>query len=335
MFPRIPISVLLLVVTAGVARADLHFPRPVIDAGDVHAGPLLRQVFDFVNQGPEAAVIWEVTASCGCLKPKWERKTYAAGERGRLLVEIHTLSERSGAHSWRVQVRYRVGTEEREQQLRLNAQLIAEIRVEPPVMTAHVKNRLSHLIRVTDCRPRPTLTIVGAQSSAPYVRLQEVTQAPVAEQRGQHRIEMTIAANCPTGQHEGLITLTTNDPVYRELQIPLTIVKRESTRLSVLPAEVTLRVPAGQAAPAQLLRVRDSENQPIRIERIEASDPRLVTRWAAGPGNQATVRVTCASPPATGARWTGFVHIHISAPAEETITVPVIYVPLTGASKGG
>jgi hypothetical protein len=61
----------------------------------------------------------------------------------------------------------------------------------------------------------------------------------------------------------------------------------------------------------------------VAVERVEADDPAVVCTWAAGPGECATLKVAIdrAKLPAEGLR--SAIHVHISKPLSETITVPV------------
>jgi hypothetical protein len=69
--------------------------------------------------------------------------------------------------------------------------------------------------------------------------------------------------------------------------------------------------------------LRPAGSGAVAVERVEGDDPAVVCTWAAGPDNCATVRVSIdrTKLPADGLR--SAIHIHVSKPAPETVTVPV------------
>src|SRR5205807_2205883 len=115
------------------------------------------------------------------------------------------------------------------------------------------------------------------------------------------------------------------DPDYRELKVPVTLVKRPRQRVVAAPAVVAWSVPAHQPVPARLLRLRDTAGKGVEVERVEADDPAVQCTWAQGPDNLATVRLTVDGQrvPAAGIR--SAVHIRLHKPVAETVTVPVTF----------
>src|SRR5438094_7582053 len=99
-------GLLLLLSGQAPVRADLHFTQSRIQRGTVRSGVPLAQRFDFVNRGRGAVTITDLRASCGCLAPRLEKRTYQPGETGAILLEVNTLSQPAGSNVWRVEVRY-------------------------------------------------------------------------------------------------------------------------------------------------------------------------------------------------------------------------------------
>jgi hypothetical protein len=58
---------------------------------------------------------------------------------------------------------------------------------------------------------------------------------------------------------------------------------------------------------------------------VEADDPALQCRWAQCPNQQATVRITLDAARVRGPVLHSTLHIRISSPVRETLTVPVEY----------
>ena len=102
-----------------------------IDRGQVRVGPPLIQTFRLTNRSNETLTITEVKSSCGCLAPKIDHKTLAANESATLTVDVNTLSQPAGQVAWITHVSWHTKDSAGELSLRLTANLIAEVRVEP------------------------------------------------------------------------------------------------------------------------------------------------------------------------------------------------------------
>ena len=155
MFHRLALNLLtVLVILAGSvsARADLQFPQPVADAGVIYAGTPLVHEFTFENRGPETIVLTEARASCGCLKPRFTQSQYEPGQKGALTLEVNTLSQAPGPHTWTVRLKYQTGSVAREMAFQLNARLIAEVTVQPAVLIVFADKIGRHELVLTDSR---------------------------------------------------------------------------------------------------------------------------------------------------------------------------------------
>src|SRR5437588_9280473 len=86
-------GLLLLGMSASSVRADLHFTQPHVQRGTVRSGVPLAHRFEFVNRGPGTVTITDLRASCGCLAPRLEKRSYQPGESGALLLEVNRLSQ--------------------------------------------------------------------------------------------------------------------------------------------------------------------------------------------------------------------------------------------------
>jgi hypothetical protein len=136
-------------------------------------------------------------------------------------------------------------------------------------------------------------------------------------------VKLEVGADCPEGRHEEHIDLMTSDPDYADLRVPVIVVKRAKLRLSATPNSVALSAPTGQPAPSRLLVIRDQDEQPVVIDRVEADDPALSCTWSEGPNTPGAVRVRL-DPKGLGADGLrSAIHIHITKPVETTLTVPV------------
>jgi len=322
---RIPVSLaafLLLALSPKAVRADLSFATTRVDAGEVRSGAPLKQRFAFVNEGPNVVEIIGLQTSCGCVKPQLATRTYATGEKGELILEVHTLSQSPGLHSWRLQVAYRDGSESREKELLVTGQIVTEVTAQPAALTLFTGGALAHDITLTDLRERP-LSVIAVHTSSPYLR-GEVKHT--GRDDAGHRlvtINVTLDERCPEGRFEETIAIGTDDADYRELTVPVTIVKRPRQKVSAAPSAVSLAAARGQAVPSRIVLLRPASEEAVVVERVEADDPAIACTWAQGPENCATLKVGIdrAKLPPDGLR--SAIHVHISKPVSETITVPV------------
>ncbi len=319
---------LAFLCAGGGARAELRFAEPVASAGEVHAGAPLAHRFAFVNGGTGPVVLTELRTSCGCLAPRLEPaggplpRTVAPGERGALVLEVHTLGQSAGAHTWRLTACTQEGGQPRAQELELRGTVVAEVTVQPASLTLFTDRPAEQDIVLTDRRPHP-LTVMAVQTSSPHVRGRVTGQRRDAGGGRVCAVRLDVDAGYPEGRHDEVVDLVTDDPEYRTLRVPVTVVRRTRRRLAATPDAVELRAAAGQEFPSRIVLLRDADGQPVVIERVTADDPALVCTWAEGPGALATVRVRVdrSRLPAAGLR--SAIHVTTRRPVAETVTVPV------------
>jgi hypothetical protein len=307
---------------ASPLRADLRFPEAHAHAGEVRSGIPLTQRFVFVNDGPETVEITEVRPDCGCLVPRLATRVYRPGEGGALLLEVHTLSQSAGSHTWPVEVRYRCGDAVREKELRLTAHVVAEISVQPAGLIIVGDSAVGHDIVFTDTRARP-LAVTAVRASAPHLTARLTGAGRDAQGHSTRTIHVSVADDFPEGRYEEFVIIYTNDPAYRDLRMPVTVIKRPRQRVAALPDQAALTGGPAAPLPSQLIRLRDRQDQPVRVERIVADHPAIATSWAAGPGTMATLRISVDHRRLERTPWESAVHVHLSGPVAQTLTIPV------------
>src|SRR5262249_55496580 len=144
-----------------------------------------------------------------------------AGEQGEILLEVNTLTQPAGPNAWHLTVCYREDGQERVRDLAILADLVTEVKVEPPKLTLSTDGTLRHEVVVTDLRPVP-LRVTHAQCSSPYL----AAQVRPSEGGPGWRVSVVVAESMPEGRHEEVLSIVTDDPAYRELRVPVTVVKR-------------------------------------------------------------------------------------------------------------
>jgi hypothetical protein len=319
-------AVLVLVLAAGHARAGLECPRPVVNAGEVRSGAMLKASFPLVNRGTEAIVVTDVRSSCGCLVPRLEKRRLAPGEEADLPVEVNTLRQGDGTHNWRVVVRYTEGARPGELSVILACRVLSEVRVEPPALSIHTETGIAHTLAVTDRRPRP-LKVTAAESSLAALRVRAGEAGQDSTGRPASLVRVEVPADFPEGHHVGVLRILTDDTTYPELDVPVTVVKRAARQVRASPEELVLAGPAGEPLPAQIVLLSAADGSAVRVDRVEADDPAVQCRWAAGPGPRVTLRVVVDGTKLTGAGLHSAVRVHLAAPSAEVVVIPVRCAP--------
>jgi hypothetical protein len=318
-----PCFVVLVLLAGGTeARAGLRFEQTTVRVGEVRSGAALAEEFRFRNDGPGDVELLEARPSCGCLRPTLSRRLLHPGDAGAVRLEVNTLTQAAGPHAWQLHLRYRQGDAVEEEILQVAASVVPELTVQPAALTLFTDRALSQEVVLTDLRARP-LEGIELRTSAAGLRASLMERARDAVGHPVFRIRLDVAADYPEGRYEEALDIYTGDPLYRHLQVPVTVVRQPHQRLAALPAEVTVRAAPGQPVPSQLVRVRDARGEPVVVEAVTADDPAVQCRWASGPDNFATVRVQIDGARLGGTGLQTAVHIRTSAPVPETITVPV------------
>jgi len=316
------ITSLVLIFASNPVSAHLECPQPLIEKGEVRSGVPLSHHFSLTNKGSETIEIVEVRPSCGCLAPKLEQHLLQPGQTTELRLEVNTLTQPAGVNNWRITLRYKEGETEKELALYLAARIVTEISVEPPSLAVYTDSTIRHEITVIDRRVEPLLVRAVAPSS-PHVHTKLGTLHRDTNGHWRRSIEVEVAADCPEGTHAEMLRIYTSDPLYAELRVPFTVVKRIRTQVQAQPASVVLAVPAKLPLPSRVVLLGTEDDREVQIERIEADHKAIQCRWAQGPGHQATLKIHVDQTQFPGTRFRGYVHVHIIKPAIETITIPV------------
>ena len=321
--PAVRLALLaVLVAPASRAAADLHFSQPQVNLGTQRTGVPLAHRFGFRNAGPGPVTVTDLRASCGCLAPRLDRRTFQPGEEGVILLEVNTLSQPAGANAWRVHVGTRADGQDRTHTLEVRADLVTEVKVEPATLTLSTDRPIRHEVTVTDTRAK-ALRVVQAHCSSTHVAAR-VLPAAEGTPPGAQKVGIEVTAGLPDGRHDETLSIFTDDPVYRELRVPVTVIKRPRQGVSASPAAVNLAAPQGRPYPSRVVLLR-AEGE-VQVERVEADDPAVTCRWARGPGKMATVRIAVDHARAGGPLRTA-VRVHVSKPAASVVTIPVLCTP--------
>ena len=316
----------LLLMAASVCAdpAPLAVDTPAADLGERTANKPLVHTFRLKNTGPAPLTITDVTGVCGCVRQAIGSRVLKPGEGTELSLAINLLTQPEGPNTWKLVVRFQTAGNPPatgERVVQVAAKVRKDVTVEPVALMLSAEREITGALTVHDRRGKP-LTVTAVRLGLKDVRT-EVKPAADAGGRRSQRVELTVTDACPPGQYADEVCIDTDDPEYRELRVPLRVVKKAAaTGVQVSPGSATLRFAREQATSSSLVRLRDADGRAVEVDRVESDHPAISCKWAAGPGSMATVRVTVDLKEARAAG-VGVVSVRLKGPAPETILIPV------------
>jgi hypothetical protein len=206
--------------------------------------------------------------------------------------------------------------------LQLSARVVTEVTVQPASLTVFAEGAVGHELLLTDLRPTP-LAIAEVRTTSSKLRPRVTEQYRDGFGHLVRRINLEVADDYPEGRHDEVLDILTNDPAYKDLRVPVTVVKRSRQRCVARPESVTLTPATGQTLASRLVQIRDNDNEPIEIDQVTADSAALGCQWARGANGLATIRITAdlRQIPAAGLR--GTITLHIKKPTVQELTIPV------------
>lgn len=203
----------------------------MVNLGDVPARRNHYARFAFTNTGPSPIEIRELQTSCGCLSDHLEKRIFAAGETGELLLRIQTANQNPGKKEytcrvitgppdqadifWSTDLVFRVILPEQSVTLNPRALIVHQYTNEPT----------RHVVRVHDTRSR-TLTARQVTCNAPFVTARLLPASSLSEQDTDYgvveQVEVVVSAT-PPGQHDVVIRVLTDDREFSVVKIPVRV----------------------------------------------------------------------------------------------------------------
>ena len=203
----------------------LSFEQYLVDLREVPPTDEVFGRFGFANAGFHDVHITALEPSCGCLQPRMEKRDYKPGESGEFLLRVATANQESGAKEYRVKVKY-TDPEPREQEVVFKVTLPKDqVYVRPRALTIHQNNTspTTQELVVTDLRASPFhLKSVRCASDFVAVELLPDEPARTGEPR-KMKARLTVQGVIPPGKHQAIVCITTDDPSYPEIRVPLVI----------------------------------------------------------------------------------------------------------------
>jgi Protein of unknown function (DUF1573) len=302
--------------------ASFQAREPVVDRGEIKAGAALTQRFELVNRGSETVTIVDISVGCGCQKHHLSRKEVPPSESAELLMDVNTLPQSAGPNAWIATVKYVEGRQAvKEMQLRIQARVVREITVEPVSLFLSIDKETTHPVTVTDGRAKP-LTVTAARCDSPHVKTQLGAKTATGNGAQSQQVLITILATAPAGHSAATLLLITDDAEYRELRVPIVVSRKTPGQVDASPEQIDLRLAHGQTAASGLVRLRDPDDRPVIVDRIESDQSIVRCKWAAGPGAMATLRVGVETG-GNAASGSGAVTVYVKEPKPQVLVIPI------------
>ena len=302
--------------------AQLDCDKPIVPLGDVRSGATVTHRFTLVNRGVTELVIAEVRTECGCTVPKLEKRRLQPGEETSLGLIVNTLTQAAGPQSWPVRLQYQCGEQSGELMLALTATVVPTVSIDPAGIGIYTDSSMSRDITLLDRRSEP-LAIRVVTTTSP--KLHAVQSEPRRDADGHtiYTIQLEVAPDFPEGRHDETLSIYTTDGDFRELRVPVTVIKKQHLTVSATPDNIALTGAKEQPLPSSLVRLRGPDDEAIQIERVEADHPAIRCTWAMGPNNMATVKIAFDRSKIDGDGVQSAVHVYVTKPSAQTLTIPV------------
>lgn len=313
---------LLMLICASQARADLFFPKNDVQLGERRCGVPLEHRFELWNNGRSPLKIISVRGSCGCIQPVLTKKIYAPGDKGEILLRVRTLGQPAGARKWQMDVVYQIENETYHRFVLLHANLIREIQVRPANLLIQAKKRIRHEIVITDVRDAKPFPLTKMVTSNSHLKAKSLGVKNNSEGHPVQVVELIVEETFPEGRHEVTLSIYSDDPLYRELVVPVTVVRESKKQVTANPSSVSITGSADRPLPSRIVLLRGSDDKPVEVDRVECQHPSLKCRWAKGPGKMSTLRILIDQKSPSLSDFDSSVHVHLKK-RDKPVVIPV------------
>ncbi len=216
-------------VSAAEDRPALAFHQYLVDLGKVPASPVVGARFRFTNRGRHTVTIQELKPSCGCLQPRLAKMRFEPGESGEVILPVRTPNQAAGKREYSVRILY-TDPQPRERVLTFRVELPEkQVTVRPRALIFYLLGggETKHKLFVTDY-PKIGFRLTSANCTLKFVSVKIDAADTDAYGHPRHPLSITVADDVPPGIHRGVVTIQTDHPRYRVIQVPLLIEKKPS-----------------------------------------------------------------------------------------------------------
>jgi hypothetical protein len=124
---------LLCVVAAGAARAELQFPKTELTDQISEESGVVTRAFDFQAAGDGAMQVLKATPSCGCTVTDLPKKSFSPGEQGKLVFHYNPKG-RQGIHAVAIDVETESGGRKTTTRLTYRVNVLQAVVLQPEIV---------------------------------------------------------------------------------------------------------------------------------------------------------------------------------------------------------
>ncbi|HEY3571326.1 MAG TPA: DUF1573 domain-containing protein [Thermoanaerobaculia bacterium] len=309
-------------LAAGKPKATVA--EPVKDAGTVPKGEKIINDFVIKNEGDADLQITNVQPACGCTVAQFD-KVIKPGATGKVHAEVDS-STFNGPISKGVSV-FTNDPDHPQIELTVHANVQPYIAVKPGYaryITVQGEPQEGNIVQTLWAPDGASWDITGADSPYPYLTVTYHEAKPeerLPEAKGkQWKVEMKLSNNAKVGPLADYVTVHTNHPKQKVVQIPVSGFVRPVIAVTPPTADfgnIELKEPLKRS-----LDIRNFATEPIKVTSIDASLPKGIDAKLEpiNEGREYQVRVVV-NPGLPKGPFTGKLTIHTDSPKVPTMEV--------------
>lgn len=255
----------------GAGKPKALVTEPIKDVGFVGKGEMATNEFVIRNEGNAPLELREVRASCGCTVADFD-KVIAAGTSGKVRVTVDTETF-NGPIAKGVTV-YTNDPDMPTIELTIRANVGQIIKVKPGYaryITVQRETKEGTIVQTLWTSDKSPFEVVKVESPYPYLNVRFWEAKPeerlkdVADQQ-QWKVEMHLSNDAPVGPLTNPVTVHTNHPRQKLVQIPVSGFVRPV--LAVTPPVVDMGQVDGKEPIRFSINVKNFATEPIRLTGI-------------------------------------------------------------------
>ena len=298
--------------------------EPIKDLGTVPKGEKIVNDFVIRNEGDAVLEITNVQPACGCTVAEFD-KTIAPGQTGKVHAVVETTTF-SGPISKGVSV-FTNDPENPQIELTIRAKVEPYIAVKPGYaryVTVQGETKEGNIGQTLWAPDGSDFTVTGVDSPWPFLKVSFREAKPEernADAKGkQWRVEMLLSNDAKVGALSDYVTIHTDHPKQKLVQIPVSGFVRPVVAVTPPNADfgrIELKEPLRKA-----LNIRNFATEPIKVTGVDPSLPKGIETKLEPleEGREYQVRIIL-NPELAKGPFNGKLTIHTDSPKVPTLEV--------------
>ena len=320
-------ALLVAATVSAQGKPKIAAVEPIKDAGTVPKGEKIVQDFLLRNDGDAVLEITNIQPACGCTVAEFD-KSIAPGKTGKVHASVDT-STFNGAISKGLTV-FSNDPATPQLELTIRAKVEPYISIKPgyaryvTVQGEPVEGDITQTLWTND---GSSMDITGVDSPWPYLKVTYREAKPEERQpdsKGkQWRIEMKLSNDAKVGPLAEYVTVHTNHPKQKIVQIPVTGFVRPM--IAVTPQVADFGTIELKEATKKVINIRNFATEPIKVTGVEETVKGIEAKLEPlNDGREYQVQLTL-SPELAKGSFEGKLTIRT-----DSAKMPVLEVPLKG-----